>query len=86
MTALEAESATLRAERDRLREALSDVTERLDHMIRHRHEQAHNGDIYVAGGYDTCALCEDTRASISTATALLTPTPTPETPASTKER
>lgn len=45
------------------------VCDSLEHMLRHRHGEAHNGDIYRGGDYETCPLCAETREIIRQARA-----------------
>ena len=54
-----------------VRAALVRVCDMLEHMTRYRHEQAHNGDIFEGGDYETCSLCAPVRTAIADATAAL---------------
>lgn len=48
---------------------VKELADSLEVMLRHRHGQAHNGDVVMAGKYETCRLCEPARVLIEEARA-----------------
>lgn len=42
-----------------------------EHTLRHRHSQAHNGDVYAAGAYEVCQFCAPARDLIEQTLAAL---------------
>lgn len=48
---------------------VKELADSLEVMLRHRHGQAHNGDVVTAGKYETCRLCEPARVLIEEARA-----------------
>ena len=57
------------------RAALVRVCDMLEHMTRYRHDQAHNGDIFRGGDYETCPLCAPVRTAIASAIAAIAAPP-----------
>lgn len=45
-------------------DTLRTVADHLEFMIRYRHREAHNGDIYRGGDFEACPLCAEVRTAI----------------------
>lgn len=66
----EAKAVTLRqSDPPGLVQLVKELADSLEVMLRHRHGQAHNGDVVMAGKYETCRLCEPARVLIEEARA-----------------
>ena len=63
---LEAEAKwRIAADRRYLLGLLRECRDHIDPLIRIRHDQAHNGDIFAGGDYDHCPLCALVRALLA---------------------